>query len=78
MPTDDSQTDGIDWSLTTWEGARRGQMRRWGQMPLAGERIRRVMATMPLATCYHTSYKIASCKVASAADSLRGRVFDSD
>jgi hypothetical protein len=35
MPTDDSQTDGIDWSLTTWEGARREQMRRWGRMPLA-------------------------------------------
>jgi hypothetical protein len=35
MPTDDSQTDTIDWSLTTWEGARREQMRRWGRMPLA-------------------------------------------
>ena len=35
MPTDDSQTDGIDWSLTTWEGARREQMRRWGRMPPA-------------------------------------------
>jgi hypothetical protein len=35
MPTDDSQIDGIDWSLTTWEGARREQMRRWGRMPLA-------------------------------------------
>jgi hypothetical protein len=35
MPTDDLQTDGIDWSLTTWEGARREQMRRWRRMPLA-------------------------------------------
>ena len=35
MPTDDLQPDGIDWSLTTWEGARREQMRRWGRMPLA-------------------------------------------
>jgi hypothetical protein len=35
MPTDDSQTDGIDWSLTTWEGARPEQMRRWRRMPLA-------------------------------------------
>jgi len=33
--SDDSQTDRIDWSLTTWEGARREQMRRWGRMPLA-------------------------------------------
>ena len=35
MPTDDSLTDAIDWSLTTWEGARREQMRRWGRMSLA-------------------------------------------
>ena len=35
MPTADLQSDGIDWSLTTWEGARREQMRRWGRMPLA-------------------------------------------
>jgi hypothetical protein len=24
----------FDWSLTTWEGARREQMRRWAQLPL--------------------------------------------
>jgi len=35
MPSDDPQTDPIDWSLTTWEGARREQMRRWGTMSLA-------------------------------------------
>jgi len=29
--------DEIDWSLTTWEGARREQMRRWSELPL--ERI---------------------------------------
>ncbi|MGH8759584.1 MAG: hypothetical protein ACREVW_08755 [Burkholderiales bacterium] len=29
--------DGIDWSLTTWEGARREQLRRWAALPL--ERI---------------------------------------
>jgi len=34
MTTDDSQAEDIDWSLTTWEGARREQMRRWGRMPL--------------------------------------------
>lgn len=28
-------SDDIDWDLTTWEGARREQMRRWAQMPLA-------------------------------------------
>lgn len=26
--------DEIDWSLTTWEGARREQMRRWAALPL--------------------------------------------
>jgi hypothetical protein len=25
---------GIDWSLTTWEGARREQLRRWAALPL--------------------------------------------
>jgi hypothetical protein len=24
----------IDWSLTTWEGARRDQIRRWSELPL--------------------------------------------
>jgi len=27
----------IDWSLTTWQGARREQLRRWAELPL--ERI---------------------------------------
>src|SRR6185312_7146740 len=35
MSIDDNRTDDIDWSLTTWEGARREQTRRWAQMPLA-------------------------------------------
>ena len=26
--------DNIDWSLTTWEGSRREQLRRWRQMTL--------------------------------------------
>ena len=24
----------IDWSLATWEGARRAQLRRWAELPL--------------------------------------------
>lgn len=32
-----SPEDTIDWSLTTWEGARREQLRRWAELPL--ERI---------------------------------------
>lgn len=35
MPmTVDSKSEIIDWSLTTWEGARREQMRRWAALPL--------------------------------------------
>ena len=33
----EARPDDIDWSLTTWEGARREQMRRWSELPL--ERI---------------------------------------
>ena len=33
----ETSADGIDWSLTTWEGARREQLRRWAALPL--ERI---------------------------------------
>lgn len=27
-------TESIDWSLTTWEGSRREQLRRWSQLTL--------------------------------------------
>ena len=37
MPKNEQPEDGIDWSLTTWEGARREQLRRWAALPL--ERI---------------------------------------
>jgi len=33
VPTDDPD-EGIDWRLTTWEGARREQLRRWAELPL--------------------------------------------
>lgn len=26
--------DTVDWSLTTWEGSRREELRRWAQLPL--------------------------------------------
>lgn len=26
--------ESVDWSLTTWEGARREQLRRWSELPL--------------------------------------------
>jgi len=34
MPNNERQTDDIDWSLTTWEGSRREQLRRWAALPL--------------------------------------------
>ena len=32
-----TETDPIDWSLTTWDGSLREQLRRWSELPL--ERI---------------------------------------
>ena len=34
MAENDQPADGIDWSLTTWEGSRREQLRRWAALPL--------------------------------------------
>jgi hypothetical protein len=32
--TAEQNSDSVDWTLTTWEGARREQLRRWADMPL--------------------------------------------
>ena len=34
MSGNESETDAIDWSLTTWEGSRREQLRRWSELSL--------------------------------------------
>ena len=34
MSGDERPGDAIDWRLTTWEGARREQLRRWAELPL--------------------------------------------
>jgi hypothetical protein len=34
MAGTDERDTGVDWRLTTWEGARREQLRRWAQLPL--------------------------------------------
>jgi hypothetical protein len=34
MPDTETHPDPIDWSLTTWEGARREQLRRWAALTL--------------------------------------------
>lgn len=34
MLKNDPAADGIDWRLTTWDGSRREQLRRWAALPL--------------------------------------------
>ncbi len=34
MPKSNAPAEEIDWTLTTWEGARREQLRRWARLPL--------------------------------------------
>lgn len=34
MPNTDKQSETIDWSLTTWEGSRREELRRWSALTL--------------------------------------------
>lgn len=34
MPENDPRLDAFDWSLTTWEGSRREQLRRWARLSL--------------------------------------------
>lgn len=34
MAGTEPKTDDIDWSLTTWEGSRREQLRRWADLSL--------------------------------------------
>jgi len=34
MTRAEANDEGIDWRLTTWEGAQREQMRRWAELPL--------------------------------------------
>ncbi|HUO82395.1 MAG TPA: hypothetical protein VM616_06000 [Gammaproteobacteria bacterium] len=34
MSEKEGESDDIDWSVTTWEGSRREQLRRWAALPL--------------------------------------------
>jgi len=34
MPEAEPETDAIHWNLTTWEGSRREQLRRWAALSL--------------------------------------------
>jgi len=40
----DETADAVDWTLTTWKGARREQMRLWAEMPL--EQVIRALEEM--------------------------------
>jgi hypothetical protein len=51
MTEREDPTAAIDWSLTTWEGAQREQLRRWSQLTLeqiilAQEEMRELAETL--------------------------------
>lgn len=53
MPRIEEKKPLIDWSLTTWEGSRREQLRRWAKLSLreimlAQEEMRELMGTCRL------------------------------
>lgn len=55
MPEHESHTSGFDWRLTSFEGSRREQLRRWAQLPLENillaieemQDIARMLSTAP-------------------------------
>ncbi len=70
-----SDADGraIDWSLTTWEGARREQLRRWAALPL--ERIVLALEEMQeLADWLHPGARAAAPGVHSDRRSMEDTV----
>lgn len=44
MTAADQDETSIDWRMTSWEGSRREQLRRWSELPL--ERIIRALEEM--------------------------------
>jgi hypothetical protein len=61
------QPDGIDWSLTTWEGARREQLRRWAELSL--EEILRAQEEMA-----EISERLAGMPKTEPQEPLRRRI----
>lgn len=71
MPDIERETDGIDWSLTTWEGARREQLRRWAALPL--ERIIVALEEMQeLAEQFGQAPETGKVSAASSVEALVG------
>lgn len=65
MPANEPLPDGIDWRLTTWEGSRREQLRRWAALPL--ERI--ILAIEEMEDLAEHFRRIRETDKFSAADS---------
>ena len=61
MTADESHTELIDWSLTTWEGARSEQTRRWSRMSLT-QMIMALEEMQALADCLLPSAKAEPSK----------------
>lgn len=65
MPDNRPQTPELDWRLTTFEGARREQLRRWAQLPL--EDILRALEEME-----DLSRQLGTARVDESGDSAQG------
>ncbi len=67
MPEHESQPTDFDWRLTTFEGARREQLRRWAQLPLEDllkaleemEDLSRQLGTAPAAECGEAVWNVS-------------------
>lgn len=66
MPGTERDKDAIDWSLTTWEGARREQLRRWSELSL--EEIIRAQEEMR-----ELSERLAQARTTSGRDHKQSR-----
>jgi len=60
MPENESQTQSFDWSVTTFEGSRREQLRRWARLPL--EQVIAALEEMQ-----ELSYELAATRNTTAA-----------
>lgn len=56
MPKSEQQEETVDWSLTTWEGARHEELRKWSQLPL--EKV--ILALEEMADISHTLHGMDS------------------
>jgi hypothetical protein len=65
MPDNNLHRPEFDWRLTTFEGARREQLRRWAQLPL--EDILRALEEME-----DLSRQLGTARVDESGDSARG------